>query len=245
MDLLKRHLSVANVLSCMALFVALSGAAYAATTIGKKAVKAQNLANGSVTAQKIRKEAVTMPKLRNGAVISTKIAAGAVGTTQIADGSVRSSKLGGGVVTSGKLKDGAVTGEKLANNAVTASKIASDAVTTGKLQEGAVTAAKLAPTLSGQLLKNVSYAFKSSGAPDTATETKTATAACPSGKKVVGGGAQIVGSTTKVAITHSAPPSDAVGITTAPTSWVATATDITGTEGNPWSLEAFAVCVEP
>lgn len=242
MNLLKRHLSVANVLSCMALFVALSGAAYAATTIGKKSVKAQHLGNGSVTAQKIRKGAVTMPKIRNGAVISTKIATGAVGTLQIADGSVRSSKLGGSVVTSGKLKDGAVTGEKLASNAVTASKIGGDAVTTGKLQEGSVTAAKLAPSLSGQLLKNVSYATKLSS--NDSESPKTATAECPSGKVAVGGGAKLtLGSAIGVALGESAP--------TAPDSqgkrigWTATAHEVVGAETESWSLEAFAVCAEP
>ena len=98
-------------------------------------------------------------------------------------------------------------------------------------------------TLVGQLAKNVSYATKSSGAADTVTKTKTATAECPSGKNAIGGGAQIVGSATKVAITRSSPPSDAVASTTIPTTWIATATDIGG-EVDPWSLEAFVVCAE-
>ena len=46
---LKRHLSVANVISCMALFVALSSVTYAATSLGNKSVKAQHIANGAVT----------------------------------------------------------------------------------------------------------------------------------------------------------------------------------------------------
>ena len=52
---LSKHLSFANAISCIALFVALSGAAYAATTLGKKSVKTQNLANGSVTTLKLRR----------------------------------------------------------------------------------------------------------------------------------------------------------------------------------------------
>jgi hypothetical protein len=239
-NLLKRHLTVANLLSCLALFVALSGIAYAATTVGKKSIKAQHLANGSVTAQKIRREAVTTPKLRNAAVISTKIATGAVGTLQIADGSVRSSKLGGGVVTSGKLKDGAVTGEKLANNAVTASKIAADAVTTGKIQEGAVTAAKLAPSLNSQLLKNVTYATAASLS-NNSEATKTVTATCTAGKQVVGGGAKVVGGDVLVAVTESAPSTPtAEGKRTG---WTAAATEATGS-GTNWSVEAFAICAE-
>jgi hypothetical protein len=70
---LSKHLTFANAISCIALFVALSGAAYAATaTLGKKSVKTQNLANGSVTTLKLRGGSVTNLKLRNGAVAGAK-----------------------------------------------------------------------------------------------------------------------------------------------------------------------------
>ena len=252
MNHLKRHLSVANVISCIALFVALSGATYAATTVSKNSVKAKSIAkgavtkpklrNGAVTTAKIRNGAVTMAKIRNGAVVGAKIAPGAVGSTQLLDGGVRSIDLGGQVVTTGKLKDEAVTREKLAGNTVTASKIAADSVTTGKIQDGAVTAAKLAPSFNAQLLKNVSYVSATSLS-NSSEAAKTVTATCPSGKKVLGGGARIAGTTTTVAITQSAPPSDAF-LSTRPTSWEAKAAAIAA-EANPWAVEAFAVCAEP
>jgi len=111
---LRKHLTFANVVSCIALFMALGGAAYAANTAMK--VKAKNLANGAVTTPKLHNGAVTTPKLRNRSVISTKIAAGNVGTEQLADGAVRSKQLGGGVVTEAKIKAGAVSSSKLAPN---------------------------------------------------------------------------------------------------------------------------------
>jgi hypothetical protein len=237
---LSKHLSVANVLSCLALFVALSGAAYAATSLEKKSVKTRHLAKGAVTTQKLRNGAVTAVKIRNGAVIAAKIAPGAVGSSQLLDGGVRSVDLGGGVVTAGKLKDGAVTGAKLANNAVTASKIAADAVTAGKLQEGAVTGSKLAPSLNAQLVKNVSYEVKASTLSDSSSP-KTATAECPSGKVAIGGGAKLTGTPTTVAVTESAP--------TAPnaegkrTGWTAAASEIVADGGN-WAVEAYVVCAE-
>jgi hypothetical protein len=248
---LRRHLSVANVLSCIALFVALSGAAYAATTASKNSVKAKSIAKGAVTTPKLRNGAVTTPKIRNGAVIGTKIAAGAVGSTQLLDGGIRSVDLGGSVVTSAKLKSGAVTGDKLANgavtnskltsNAVTASKIAADAVTTGKLQAGAVTAAKLAPSFNAQLLKNVSYVPKES-ASNNSEATKTATATCPTGKQVVGGGAKVIGGTILIAITESAPtPANAEGKRTG---WTAVAKEEEGGVATNWSVEAHAICAE-
>jgi hypothetical protein len=239
-NLFKKHLSVANVLSCLALFVALSGATYAATTASKNSVKAKSIAKGAVTTPKLKNGSVTTAKLANGAVIGVKIAAGAVGSTQLADGAVRSSKLGGSVVTTGKLKDGNVTGEKLASNAVTASKLAADAVTTGKIQEGAVTGTKLAPSFLAQLVKNVSYVTAAS-ASNTSEATKTATAACPSGKQVVGGGAKVLGCDQLIAVIESAPtPANAEGKRAG---WTGAAKEA-AVNGVAWSVEAFAICAE-
>ena len=236
---LRRHLSVANVLSCMALFVALGGAAYAATTIAKKSVKTRHLAKGAVTTQKLRNGAVTAAKLRNGAVIGAKVAPGAIGSTQLLDGGVRSIDLGGGVVTSGKLKNGAVNGEKIANGAVTNSKLGADSVTAGKIQDGAVTAAKLAPSLNSQLVKNVSYVSKSSGAVSM-TSPQSATAECPAGKQAIGGGARIVpGDATVVQLKETIPFVAADGRRTG---WTAAAK--TEEAGQTFAVEAFAICAE-
>lgn len=229
---LKRHLSVANVLSCMALFVALSGVAYAAT-LGKNAVKTKNIAKGAVTTQKLRNGAVTTPKIRNGSVIAAKIAAGNVGSTQLADGGVRSADLGGGVVTTAKLN----------NNAVTTAKIAASAVQTGQINDGAVTRAKLAPGFLGQLVKDVFYVTATSGAPD-ATVEKTMAAECvPSAtrKQVTGGGARILGSNPGIALRESGPIVDVA--TGNKIGWTATATDL-DPSGEPWAIEVYAICAE-
>ena len=94
---LSKHLSFANVISCIALFVALSGAAYAATTLGKNSVKTQNIANGSVTTLKLRSGSVTNLKLRNGAVTGAKIAHGDDRLEPAREAaSIRSEQLGGG-----------------------------------------------------------------------------------------------------------------------------------------------------
>jgi trimeric autotransporter adhesin len=246
---LSKHLTFANAISCIALFVALSGAAYAATTtLGKKSVKTQNLANGAVTTLKLKGGSVTTLKLKNGAVTGPKIGPGAVGSGAIASGAVRSAALGGGVVTEGKLKNGAVTSskiagnavgtEKLANNAVNTGKLASDSVTAGKIANGAVGSASLAPAFLAQLVKNVVYVNKASLA-NTSEEVKTVSAECPTGKQLVGGGARVLGAATKVAVTESAPILDAEKRT----SWSAAARAI-DTEASAWAIEAHAICAE-
>ncbi len=226
-----RHLTFANVLACTALFLALSGAAYAAKTmLPKNSVKAPQLASGAVTTPKLRNGAVTTAKLRNGAVNATKLAPASIGSGQLANGSVRSGQLGGGVVTEGKIKNGAVSESKLGANSVS----------TGKIQDGAVTGAKIAPTVLAQLVKNVTYTTVASvsNADDV---PKSATAVCPIGKQVVGGGAKVAGTSTTVAVTESAPTAvDAAGKRTG---WSATAIEI-APEANPWSVEAYAVCAE-
>lgn len=240
MKQLSKHLTFANAISCIALFIALSGAAYAAkTTLGNKAVKTRNLANGSVTALKLRGGAVTSLKLRNGAVTGSKIAPGAVGSTQIANGAVRSAALGGGVVTEDKLKNGAVTEAKIFNSAVTNSKLGPNAVATGKIQDGAVTSAKLAATLLTQLVKNVSYVNKSSGAAS-ATSPQTVSAECPAGKQVIGGGLKLLpGDATVVQVVESAPFLAADGKRTG---WTAVAK--TSEAAKTFAVEAHAICAE-
>jgi hypothetical protein len=49
-----KKLSYANVMATIAVFLALTGGAFAATKIGKNAVKTKNIANGAVTQQKIK-----------------------------------------------------------------------------------------------------------------------------------------------------------------------------------------------
>lgn len=239
---LSKHLSFANAMSCIALFVALSGAAYAATaTLGKKSVKTQNLANGSVTTLKLRGGSVTNLKLKNGAVTGAKIANATIGSSQLASGAIRSEQLGGGVVTEGKLKNGAVTGAKIANAAIATEKIANGAVTTAKLNKEAVTGEKLSASLLGQLMRNVSYVTASSVS-NTEPQAKSVTALCPPGKQVTGGGARVNGAEAKtVAVTESIP---ALNGENKRTGWTATAIEITGLLAKPWAVEAFAVCAE-
>jgi hypothetical protein len=234
---LKKHLSPSTVISCIALFVALSGAAYA-TTLGKNAVKTKNIAKGAVTNAKVKNSSITAAKIANGAVIGSKIANGAVGAAKLADGSVRSNALGGGVVTTGKLKDLGVTEAKLAGNAVTAAKIAAGAVETGKLAKEAVTSEKLAASLLGQLVRNVSYVKKTSALDE--TSPKPLTADCPSGRRAIGGGARVaLGTASEAGVMESTPTFNADGEATG---WSAVGSSYG--PGGTFSVEAVAICAE-
>ena len=220
MKQLKRHLNPATVISCIALFVALSGAAVAAkTTLSKNAVKTKNLASGAVTTAKLKNGAVTTPKLRNGAVIGAKIAPATIGSGQLANGSVRSGQLGGQVVTEPKIKNGAVSESKLGS--------------------GAVTSGKLASSFLAQLVRNVTYVTETS--PNDSEPEKSVTATCPPGKEVIGGGARINSpSSVAVAVSASYPSVDA---NNGRIGWIASGHE-TPEEAGSWQVVAYAVCAE-
>lgn len=234
---MKKHLSPSTVISCIALFVALSGAAYAAT-LGKNAVKTKNIAKGAVTNAKVKNSSISAAKIANGAVIGSKIANGAVGSAKLADASVRSNALGGGVVTTGKLKDLSVTEAKLASNAVTGAKVAAGAVETGKLAKEAVTSEKVAASLLGQLVRNVTYVKKASDL--NSTSPKPVSADCPSGRRAIGGGARVVlGTATEAGVMESTPTFNPDGEATG---WSAVGSFFGA--GGTFSVEAVAICAE-
>lgn len=217
MKTFKRHLSVANVLSCVALFVALGGTAFAAMKLQPGQVKAVNIAKQAVTNAKIKREAVTSGKIKNGTVNALDI--------------------GAGQVIGEKIATGAVSGKKIAKKAVSPRTIAGEAVTTDKLANEAVVASKLAPSFYGQLVRNVSY--DSSSTASNSDPNKTATATCPSGKEAIGGGVRLNGELPEVSVTGSYPLADG----NARTGWVAIAHE-TGATAENWSVEAFVVCAE-
>jgi hypothetical protein len=70
---LRSRLSFANVVSCLALFVALGGSTYAAISLPKKSVGTKQLKKNAVTKAKIKKNAITTAKIRANAVTGAKV----------------------------------------------------------------------------------------------------------------------------------------------------------------------------
>jgi hypothetical protein len=111
---LRKRLTYANVISTLALFIALgAGSAFAAQQLAPKSVGERQLRPGAVTAEKIRKEAVTAPKLKAAAVKNGKLASGAVSTAKLAAGSVNAEKLAAGAVISEKIAPDSVGGTQV------------------------------------------------------------------------------------------------------------------------------------
>ena len=77
---LRPEITFANVVSCLALFVALGSGAYAATHLPKNSVGTKQLKGGAVTKQKVRKDAINGPKVKNNSLTGADINLNKLGT---------------------------------------------------------------------------------------------------------------------------------------------------------------------
>ena len=163
----RSRLTYANVISTLALFIALTGAsAYAANQLAPKSVGQKQLRPGAVTADKLRKNAVTAPKIKELAVKEGKLANGSVSALKMAPNAVASTSLTPSAVTNEKLAGDSVTGEKVVEG--TLSKVPSaasaDFATAAESANPlAFAAVDLEGNLNGSLSKNVGAVRKAAG----------------------------------------------------------------------------------
>jgi hypothetical protein len=127
----RAHLSYSNAMATIAVFIALGGAAIAAS-----------LPKNSVGTKQLKKNAVTSAKIKNAQVKSVDVADQALTGTDIQDGSIGTFEIGSGIVTGPKIAEGAVEGGKLADGAVSGTKIA----------DGTVGLADLDPSTVGDII---------------------------------------------------------------------------------------------
>jgi hypothetical protein len=103
MTKIKKHLTWANAISTLAVFLLLGGGS-------ALAAKKQTQKIGTT---QIKSAAITTAKIKNEAVDATKIKAGAVSEAKLGDGAVSNQKLLDGAVTNSKLAPDSVSGEKV------------------------------------------------------------------------------------------------------------------------------------
>ena len=136
-----------TVVAYLALFVALGGGAFAATTAERNSVDSRAIRNGQVKRVDIARGAVDARRLAPRAVRRSKLANRAVGTSKLADGAVNRAKLGARSVGAAQLATDAVTGDALAPDAVSGPAVANGSLTGADIDEatlGTVPSAALA-----------------------------------------------------------------------------------------------------
>ena len=106
---MRSHLSFANVVSAVALFVALGGSAFA-VGLARDSVKSKQIKTGSVKLAELALNSVDSARIIDGTINGGDIADGAVGTADIADGAVGTAKLGANAVDGSKVAPDSLTG---------------------------------------------------------------------------------------------------------------------------------------
>jgi hypothetical protein len=139
-----RRIRYADVASTIAVVFAMSGTAFAASSLAANSVGTTQLKDGAVTTPKLHAKAVGSAKLAVGAVTGSKIAAGAVDSAAISDQSITSEDLGTDSVQASEIADQSIDGGEIIDNSLSGTDIASSAIGTSELADSSVTGAKVA-----------------------------------------------------------------------------------------------------
>ena len=97
------RISPAFVISCVALFAALTGSAFAAGLVGKNSVGSPQIINASVRNADLHDGLIGASKISPGAVDGTKIAPAAVDGSKVAPDSLTAANLAAGSVGASEL----------------------------------------------------------------------------------------------------------------------------------------------
>jgi hypothetical protein len=157
--------SPALVISCLALFLALAGSAFA---IGKNTVRSAQIVDGTVRTV----------DLRDNAVAAGKIAPDAVDTTEIAENGVESSDVAPDTLAAGDLGAASVTSSEVADQSLTQDDLGPNSVGSSEIQLGAIRSSELGPIIP------VSNSTTIKGGDNASVGVQ-----CPAGTTVISGGA--------------------------------------------------------
>ncbi len=104
MQWIRSHLSFANSISLIALFVALGGTSLAAVTLSKNSVGAKQIKKNAVGVSEIKKNAVRASEVNSNAVGASELRSNAVASGDIADNGVGGADLSDNSVGGGRVE---------------------------------------------------------------------------------------------------------------------------------------------
>ncbi|MBK5220850.1 MAG: hypothetical protein JJE35_13890 [Thermoleophilia bacterium] len=168
--------SPAMIISCVAMFMALTGSAFA-VGIAKNSVRSAQIVDGTVRTIDVRDNAVNAAKIATDAVGTDEIAENAVASPEVAQDSLTNQDLGAASVTSSEVADGSLGSADIADQSLTANDLAADSVGPSELQADSVRSAELATIVQ-----------VASSAPIKGGDNASASITCPAGTTVISGG---------------------------------------------------------
>jgi hypothetical protein len=171
MSRLKRSLTFSNAIALLALFIALGGSVYAASN--------------KIDGAQIKAKSMPGNRIQPNTVTATQIKKGTIGEAQIKAGAI-----------SGKLiKSGAVTSQQIQANTITGAQIKAGSISGAQVQSGSLGATQINQTtltgISAANIHTVQYVTATVALPPETEGGTSGTATCPSGMKVIGGGAYV------------------------------------------------------
>lgn len=136
--MIRKHLSYANVMSSIAVFLLLGGGAAIAANQKQKRIGTNQIKASAITAGKIKDGAVTNSKLADGSVTSSKIVDGSISNSKLQSNSVGGNQLQGDSVTGDKVVESSLSEVPSASSAnpVAFAKVAANGVLDGGASKG-------------------------------------------------------------------------------------------------------------
>jgi len=189
--------SPALAISCLALFMALVGTAFAAAPknsvrspqivngavktvdLGRNAVKSGKIADGTVSAFDLGTDSVRTDEIAKDAVDSDEIVKDAVKSDEIADNAVASPEVAPDSLNAGDLAAGSVGSSEVANESLSSADLGPNSVGSSELQASSVRSSELGPIV--QVTNTTAIANGANGG---------VSVQCPGGTTVISGGAQ-------------------------------------------------------
>jgi hypothetical protein len=123
MHWIRSHLSFANSISMIALFVALGGTSIAAVSLSKNSVGSKQVKKNSLKAADIARNAVGASEIRPSSVRGGDVGDGSIGSLDIGDNAVGGGELADNSVGSGEIGSGAVGSDEAADDSLTGTDI--------------------------------------------------------------------------------------------------------------------------
>jgi hypothetical protein len=165
--------SPALVISCLALFLGLTGSALAA----KATIGSNQIVNGSVRTVDLRDSAVNSAKVADTSITANDLATDSVGTDEIAKDAVKSDEIADNAVASTEVAPDSLTAGDLASNSVTSLEIDNQTINSNDIGPNAVNADELSVVI--QRTNSKSLAAGTNG---------SVSVPCQAGEQVLSGG---------------------------------------------------------
>jgi hypothetical protein len=173
------------VISCVALFLALTGSALA---IGKNTVRSAQIVDGTVRTVDLGNNAVSSPKIADATVTAGDLGTDSVGTDEIAKDAVNSDEIAKDAVKTDEIADNAVASAEVAPDSLTAADLAANSVTSLEIANQTINSDDVGLNAVGaEELSAVTVRTKSDQL--AAGQKGVVSVACQGNEQVLGGGA--------------------------------------------------------